>query len=77
MDPGPKPTLPPAAAAYVAAFDAWLAAGEDRNDLLVSELLDACGDEIRAQLPAPQGTTGIQSMHPMHLPMAALLRLLR
>lgn len=54
---------PHLASAYATAFDAWLAAGHHRNDLLVTDLLDALGIEIRATVRddptlCPDGTLG-------------------
>jgi hypothetical protein len=72
MGPEPAP-LRPAASAYLAAFDGWLAAGPSRNDTPLPALLDILADEIRATLPPiPR-----QCQRNRYTDIAALLALLR
>jgi hypothetical protein len=74
MGPGPEPPpLRPAASAYLAAFDGWLAAGPNRNDTPLPELLDILADEIRSDL-TPIERRYQQNRYP---DVAALLALLR
>jgi len=69
--------LPPDCAAYLAAFDAWLAAGRDRNDTEASRLLDEMADRIHEQLPPRPQTIGNAVPKLNDHPMRDLLQILR